>query len=292
MRQEPNRSGELAVFVAVVQSGAFAGAAVQLGMTPSAISKSISRLEARLGITLLKRSTRRLALTDEGQRLFDRAVSILAEIEDAEREASSRAAPTGRIRINSSASYVVHRLAPILPEFLRQYPQISLDIIQSDAVADLLVDGSDVAIRAGVLADSALVARSLGKTSFVFVAAPSWIEGNGRPSSPANLATTDLVNLSYRSPAHGRRGTGQSARVQISDGEGVRQLVLAGAGPARMAEFTVRADVAAGRLLTLFKDPDPGSIEPFHAVYVGPSVKLPARVRVLLDFLTRNARVD
>src|SRR5205085_10389883 len=149
-------------------------------------------------------------------------------------EASSRTDPAGRIRINSSASYVAHRLAPILPEFVRQFPQISVDIIQSDAIADLLAEGSDIAIRAGALADSALLARSLGKTNFVFVAAPSWIEANGRPSSPASLGPRDLVNLAYRSPAPHRRGTAQSVRIQISDGEGVRQLVLAGVGPARM----------------------------------------------------------
>ncbi|WP_235923550.1 MULTISPECIES: LysR family transcriptional regulator [Hyphomicrobiales] len=158
--------------VKVVELGGLAPAARALGFVTSAVSRIIARLETRLGVKLLRRSTRRLALTDEGERFYQRAVAILAETETAEREAAGASSPTGRVRINSSASYVTHVLRHILPAFLEEYPGMAFDIIQTDSVSDLIAEASDIAVRAGPMANSELIARPLGDTRIITVAAP------------------------------------------------------------------------------------------------------------------------
>jgi DNA-binding transcriptional LysR family regulator len=294
MKQDPNRAGEMAVFARVVETGGFAHAGRRLGLSPSAVSKLIARLERRLGATLLRRSTRRVALTPEGELFYRRAVAILAEIDAAELEASGAALPAGRVRINSSASYITHVMANILPGFLATYPDISLDIIQTDAVADLLAEGSDVAIRAGELPDSNLIALSLGRTALTLAASPAWVARNGLPVSAADVMAEDSLGFTFERAA-GRWLSPQSGapeRVRVTDGEGIRRLTLAGVGLARLASFTVRDDIASGRLVPIQVDDLADAFEPFHAVYVGRSSQLPARVRVLLDYLAIHGRVE
>lgn len=293
MAKEPNRAAEMAVFVRVVETGDFSGAARALGLSPSAVSKLVSRLEARLGARLLRRSTRRLALTPEGEAFHTRARAILDEIDAAESEAGGARMPAGRIRISSSASYVAHVLAPILPEFLDRFPEIAIDFILTDALADLVSDRTDLAIRAGPLLDSSFVVRPLGKTSLVVAAAPSWIERHGIPATLRDLATHDLLGFAYQRAdgAWLRPADAPPERIRVSDGEGIRQLALAGVAPARLAGFTIREDLAAGRLIQLFPDELGGATEPFHAVYVGQSRTLPQRIQLLLDFLSDRGTV-
>jgi DNA-binding transcriptional LysR family regulator len=294
MKQEPNRASEMGVFIRVVETGGFAHAGRALGLSPSAVSKLITRMEQRLGATLVRRSTRKLALTPEGKLFYHRAVTILAELDAAEREVGGAALPSGRVRINSSASYVTHVLAGILTGFLAQYPDISVDIIQTDALVDLLVEGSDVAIRAGMLPESSLIARSLGQTRMIVAAAPAWVARHGIPTSIANLATGDRLGLAYPRAAEAwiAETNDTPERVRVSDGEGVRRLALAGVAPARLAGFTIRHDLAAGRLVPILTDELPAAFEPFHAVYVGRSGRLPTRVKVLLDYLAVHGRVE
>lgn len=293
MPKEPNRAAEMAVFVRVVEAGDFSSAGRRLCLSPSAVSKLISRLETRLGTRLFRRSTRHLALTPEGETFHVRAQAILAEIEGAEREAGGAQLPAGRIRISSSASYVTHVLAPILPRFLARYPDISIDIAQSDALADLVADRTDIAIRAGPLADSSLVARSLGETPLIVVAAPAWIERHGTPATLEELAAHDRLDFAYprTEGAWLRQARDAPDRIRVSDGEGIRRLALAGVAPARLAGFTVREDIDAGRLVPLLPDTLPLTTEAFHAVYVGRSDMLPQRVRVLLDDLSAYGTV-
>ena len=294
MLKAPNRAAEMMVLVRVVETGDFSGAARALRMSPSAVSKLVSRMEARLGTRLFRRSTRRLALTPEGEVFHSRAQAILAEIEAAEREAGGSRLPAGRIRVSSSASYVTHVLAPILPDFLALYPDIAFDIIQSDALADLVTDRTDIAIRAGPLTDSALFARSLGQTALIVAAAPSWIERHGMPVSLEQLAAHDRLGFAYPRAADAwlKPARGGSMRIQVSDGEGIRQLALAGVAPARLAHFTIRADLVEGRLVQLMPELVARDIENFHAVYVGRSEALPARARAFLDCLSAHGTVS
>lgn len=299
-RLEVNRSGEMEIFVRVVELGGFSPAARAAGMSPSAVSKLISRLEARLGARLVNRSTRQLQLTPEGCVFYERATRVLADLEDAERAAGMADQPVGRVRINTSASYATHILAPILPDFLAQYPDVSLDIVQTDAVIDLLAERTDVAVRAGPLKSSSLIARKLGETGYVIVAAPSYLEGFGEPHCVADLEGHNRLGLGYTRATDGwpLREAGETVvlpvtgRVQASDGEALRRLALAGVGIARMASFTVRDDIAAGRLVPVLTNLDPYDTEIFHAVYVGQGGPLPSRVRALLDFLSERGKVS
>ena len=294
-----NRSGEMEVFVRVVELGGFSPAARAASMTPSAISKLIARLEARLGARLLNRSTRQLQLTPEGCAFYERATRILADIEDAERAAGVGEHAVGRVRINTSASYFNHVLAAVLSEFLVLHPGVTLDIVQTDTVVDLLAERTDLAIRAGPLKSSSLIARKLGETALTIVASPSYLERWGEPHSILDLETHNRLGFSYARAIDGwaLREKGQTVvvpatgRVQASDGEGLRRLALAGVGIARLAAFTVREDIAAGRLVPLLGNLDTGEKEAFHAVYVGQGGPLPSRVRALLDFLVEKGRV-
>ncbi|WP_207477139.1 LysR family transcriptional regulator [Arenibaculum pallidiluteum] len=299
-RTEINRSGEMEVFVQVVEQGGFSAAARICRMTPSAVSKLIARLEARLGTRLINRSTRRFQLTPEGCSFYERATRILADMEDAERAAGVGEQPVGRIRLNTSASYATHILAPILPEFLDHHPGVSLDLIQTDTVIDLLAERTDVAVRAGPLKSSSLVARKLGETPMVIVAAPAYLRRHGEPRTIAELERHNRLGFSYVRAVEGwplRQGAESVVvptlgRVQASDGEALRQLALGGSGLARLAAFTVREDVAAGRLVPVLEDLNPGDREAFHAIYVGQGGLVPSRVRALLDFLAERGRVD
>ncbi|KFC66687.1 Transcriptional regulator, LysR family [Devosia sp. LC5] len=298
-RLEANRIGEMEVFVRVVEHGGFSPAARASRMTPSAVSKLIARLEARLGARLLNRSTRQLILTPEGCAFYERATGILADLEDAERAAGVGERPVGRIRVNTSASYANHILAPLLPEFLARHPGVTLDIVQTDAVVDLLGERMDVAIRAGPLKSSSLVARKLGETALIIVAAPSYLVRCGEPTTIASLQEHNRLGFGYARAVDGWtvRENGETVvvpatgRVQASDGEGLRHLALAGVGLARLAAFTVRHDIASGRLVPILDHLSTGDRETFHAVYVGQGGPLPSRARALLDFLVERGRV-
>lgn len=298
-RAEVNRSGEMEVFVQVVQRGGFSSAARSIGMTPSAVSKLVARLEARLGTRLVNRSTRVFKLTSEGCIFFERATRILADIADAERIASAGEEPSGRLRLSTSASYGTHVLAAILPEFMRRYPGITVDIIQSDRVVDLLEDRMDVAVRAGPLKSSSLVARKLGDTAMTIVAAPSYADRRGLPRTIEDLERHDTVGLGYTRAMAGWPLTSEggtifmpvAGRVHANDGEALRQLVLGGCGIARLANFTIRSDLNAGRLMPVLDEYNPGDREAFHAIHIGQGGPLPSRVRALLDFLAEQGKV-
>ena len=295
-----NRSGEMEVFVQVVEQGGFSHAARRCGMTQSAVSKLISRLETRLGARLFNRSTRRLDLTPEGCVFYERAAAILSDMEDAESLAGRGEQPVGRIRLNTSASYAVHVLEPLVPVFLALYPDVTLDIVQTDRVIDLLEERSDIAVRAGPLKDSSLTARKLGETQMLIVASPDYLETFGTPERVADLDHHQRLGFSYPREIEGwplieagKQVQGAPpSRVQASDGESLRRLALHGAGLVRLAAFTVRGDIAAGRLVPVLETCQPSDTETFHAIYVGQGGPLPARVRALLDYLAENGRVS
>ncbi|MFK3666871.1 LysR family transcriptional regulator [Ochrobactrum teleogrylli] len=299
-RAEINRSGEMEVFVCVVERGGFSAAARACRMTPSAVSKLITRLETRLGARLVNRSTRAFQLTPEGCVFYERAMRILADIADAERGAGTGEEPVGRIRLNTSASYATHILAPILPEFLAQFPGVSLDLIQTDTVVDLLAERTDVAVRAGPLKSSSLVARKLGDSAMLIVAAPAYLDQLGEPKTIEDLVGHNRLGFGYVRSGDGwplmRNGetvvVPTVGRIQASDGEALRRLALSGVGLVRAPNFTVREDIASGRLVPVLEEFNPGDRESFHAIHIGQGGPLPSRVRALLDFLALRGRVS
>lgn len=300
-RLDVNRSGELEVFVRAVELGGFSAAARALGMTPSAVSKLVARLEARLGARLVNRSTRNLQLTPEGCVFYERGVRVLAELDETERGAATGAAPRGRLRVHANVPLGRHYLLPLVPEFLAAHPDITLDIVLTDQVVDLLEQRTDIALRSGPLKDSQLVARKLGDAKMMIVGAPAYLARNGTPQTPADLAAHNRLGFGFARATSGwplldaeqrRIEVPVEGNAQVSDGETLRELALAGVGLARLAAFQVREDVAAGRLIVLLDAFDPGETEPVNALYLGQGGHLPARVRALLDFLVERMRVD
>ena len=299
-RLDVNRSGELEVFVRVIELGGFSAAARACGMTPSAVSKLVSRLEQRLGARLLNRSTRQLQLTAEGCGLYERGMRVLAALDEAERCAGVQDTPRGRVRINANVPFGQHFLLPLAPAFLACYPDVTLDIVLTDEVVDILEQRTDVAVRAGPLKDSTLMARKLGQTRMVIVGAPAYLARRGMPATAAELARHNLLGANYARTQAGwplREDGGEISvpvlgNVQASDGEALRQLALGGVGLARLAAFQVREDLAAGRLQAVLEACNPGDAEEVHAVYVGQGGHLPLRVRVLLDFLVDNVSLS
>ncbi|WP_046112016.1 LysR family transcriptional regulator [Aquincola tertiaricarbonis] len=299
-RIEVNRSGEMEVFVQVFERGGFSAAARGMGMTPSAVSKLVSRLEARLGVQLVHRSTRKLQLTPEGQQFYERSVRVLADIDEAERSATADAAPRGRVSINTSVAVGMQVLVPLVPDFMREHPQVQLDIVLTDRVVDLMDERADIAIRWGPLPSSDLVARKLGETRLVIVGSPDYLARQGMPRKPQDLLKHQRLDFSYRRrvPDWPLRVGGQVVEVPVQgnvragDGETLRQLAVAGAGLVRLSRYQVQADIDAGRLLPVLEKHNPGDSAPLHAVYLGKAGRLPSRVRVVLDFLQARMAAD
>jgi len=289
-----NRSGEMEMFVRVVEHGAFSGAARSLRMTPSALSKLVTRLERRLGVRLMNRSTRKLQLTPEGAAFFERSVKVLADIDDAERSTATGAAPRGRVRINSNVPFGLHYLLPLLPSFLAQNPEMTLDIALTDQVVDLLEQRADLAIRVGTLRPSQLTLRKLGESPMRVVAAPDYLARCGTPRDLEELERHNRIGYGFarvfdswpfRTPAGENVTLPVLGNAQVSDGESLRRLTLAGAGIARLSLFLIAPDIKAGRLVPILEDFNPGDTEEINVLFLGQGGYLPSRVRAVIEFL-------
>lgn len=299
-RLETNRSGEMEVFVRVVERGGFSAAASDFNMTPSAVSKLVGRLEDRLGTRLFNRSTRKLHLTSEGQRFYERALDIIADLNEAEQEAATAMAPRGRLRVTVNVPVGLHRLVPLLPDFRERYPDITIDVTVSDKVVDLYEERADVAIRSGPLQSSGLIARKLGQCRMAIAASPSYLEKHGRPTTVDALQSHTLIGYNFQRvlPDWPFRVNGQDVSVtpggvfDVADAESARQLALAGGGIVRLARFHIDAEVADGRLEVLLDEFYPGRGVDINAVYIGGRGHLPARVRAFLDFCAENIRLN
>lgn len=299
-RIDVNRSGEMEAFVQVVERGGFSAAARALGMTPSAVSKLVARLESRLAVQLVHRSTRKLTLTPEGQQFHERSVRVLADLDEAERCAASGAAPRGRVSINASLPFGHHVLLPLMPRFLELHPQVTVDVSLTDRVVDLMDERTDIAVRWGQLPSSDLVARRLGETGQAIVAAPAYLARYGTPHTPQELEAHNRLGTHYRRAVSGwpLSVDGQAVEIpivgnmRVGDGAALRRLVLDGVGLGRLSLYHVQADIDAGRLVKVMEEFNPHEMEPIHAVYLGKAGRLPARVRAMLDFLVAHVKLD
>ncbi|WP_334173869.1 LysR family transcriptional regulator [Pseudoxanthobacter sp.] len=288
-----NRAGEMQVFLRVVEAGSFSEAARLMRMTPSTVSKLVARIEARLGVRLIERSTRRLSLTAEGRLYYERSQTVLNDLDEVERELSLGAATTGgTVRVNVSVAFGVLALEPLLPEFWQSYPNIVVDLSLSDEIVDLYLDRTDVAFRIGPLPDSGMMARRIGLAHRRIVAAPAYLQRHGTPHSADDLARHNCLGFNFRRSApvwplrESGRMSGRTVRGSLlaNNGDTVRRLALAGMGLARLADFHVRDDLAAGRLVEVLAGIVAADEEPVSAVYLG-GARMPQRVRVFLDFM-------
>lgn len=287
-----DRASEMEAFDAVVRAGSLSGAGRALGLTPSALSRILSRIEQRLGVRLLIRTTRALTLTPEGAAYHLAARRILADLAESEGAIASQAAPRGRLRISVGPAYGRLAIVPLLPGFVARYPEIRVDISISDALVDVLSGQTDVAIRIGALSDSPLTARRLGANGRTIVASPAYLACAGTPAVPQDLIGHNCLNFNFRraDPDWRFRGDGGDyvlslgGNIETNNGETMLQLAQQGVGIARLGSFHVDAEVAAGRLVALLEAYNPGDTEDIHALFVG-GASTPRRVRVFVDYL-------
>lgn len=285
------------MFVAVMETGSFAGAARRLGSSSGQASKLVSRLEAELGVRLLNRTTRALAPTEVGQAYFDRMRGILDEFDSLDALVKSRsAAPRGRLKLTAPLTFGIMQLVPALNEFALAYPEIDLDVSFSDRVVNLVDEGFDAAIRAGRPVDSSLIAKKLCGMQIVAVAAPAYLARHGRPADPSDLALHEcIIDGNYRDPLQWRFDTPAGpvsvplrGRSRYSNAEACLRAAEAGLGIANVPDFVAAGSLAAGRTTVLFPD----LVQDFGGIYVvyPPGRHLAAKVRVLVEFLTARYR--
>ncbi|RYY24194.1 MAG: LysR family transcriptional regulator [Sphingomonadales bacterium] len=292
-----DRARALELFVAVVGTGSFSAAGRALDMSPSAVSRAIDRIEARLGVRLLLRSTRALSLTAEGQAYLQAARRILTELDDAEQQIADQGAPRGRLRVSAALSHGRLCIVPLLGEFAALYPHILIDIALTDALVDVAAGQADVAIRFGPMADSSLTSRKLGENRRMIVASPDYLAAHGTPQEPEDLHRFNCLNFNFRraEPVWPFRRDGQDfalsvrGNIEANNGETLGQLAMAGVGVARVGTFSVADELANGRLVPILEDFNPGDVEAVHAIFVG-GASVPARVRVFVDFLAARLR--
>ena len=295
MAAGPDRTADMEAFAAVIEHGSLSGAARVLGLTPSAVSRTVARIEARLGVRLIVRTTRALALTPEGETYLKACRRILTDIAETEKALGDQAAPRGRIRVNATLTHGRLKIVPLLGEFLCRYPDITVDISLTDATIDLIEERTDVAIRVGPLHDSSLTARRLGESTRTIVASPDYLARKGMPEAPEDLLGHNCIGFNFRRAEpvwpflrDGVRFTlPVTGNIEANNGDTVAQLAREGVGVARIGQFHVVDDIAAGTLVPLLETFNPGDREPFHALFLG-GTSMPARVRVFIDYLAEK----
>ncbi|OAE47918.1 LysR family transcriptional regulator [Agrobacterium tumefaciens] len=298
-----NRAGEMEVFVAAAELGSFSAAGRRLKLSPSAVSKLVTRIEDRLGTRLLARSTRLVTLTPEGEVYLARTRRILADIAETEQIVASggKVVPRGLLRVNATLGFGERYLLPLAPEFLSLYPEIELDISLTDGVISLIEERTDIAIRSGAMGDSSLKAKKLKEVRRVIVASPAYIEQHGLPDTPQDLARHNCLSFNFsrslnewpfRDPASGDLyRLPVTGNASVNSGMAMRRLCLAGLGMGRMGEFHVKPDIEAGLLVPVLEDYNAEDLEVIHAVYAGHE-HLAARVRAFIDFVAARAGRD
>ncbi|WP_081944288.1 LysR family transcriptional regulator [Thalassospira australica] len=296
-----NRAGEMETFIKVVEHGSFSMAGRDLHMSPSAVSKLVTRIEDRLETRLLVRSTRKLQLTPEGELYLHRARTILDQIDETDRlvAGGGQITPRGKLSINASIAFSEVFIIPVLPKFMQQYPDIELDLTQTDGIVDLLEERADIAIRSGALPDSNLMARKLLETRRMIVAAPSYLARHGTPQTPTDLPDHNCLRFNFikgrnfwpfTDPDTGHQFD-QTINGQFHGNSGplVKEMCISGIGIARIGAFHVRDAIERGELVEILPEWTRTDIETVHAVWAG-HAHLATRIRAFIDFLAENMK--
>lgn len=288
---------DLDVFVQVVKSGSFAKAADELQLNPSAVSRRISHLEQRLGVQLLHRTTRSLSLTEAGERYFNRCLSILADIEEAEREAKQHSQqPQGTLHVSCSTYLAYRFLLAKIPPFLEQYPQIVIQLTLSDDVVDLMRDGIDVAIRIGEIADASLITRKLISDRRIICASPQYLDRYGIPETPNDLAHHNCLSLNAQKTtlnqwrfrdASGLREMRVRGNFAVNSGQALYEAILAGLGIGRVVQFLAQPELTSGQLVPLLMEYAEDNEVGIYAVLPSQRYLLP-KVRCFVEFLAES----
>ena len=293
-----NYSGlsDVAAFVCVVQTGSFTAAAEQLNTSKSVISKYITRLEARLGVKLLARTTRRLTLTEIGRTFYEGAQQGLAAIDNAEEAVSFlQGKPRGTLKINAPLSFGALHIAPALEEFIHSYPEMKIDLRFEDRKIDMIKDGFDLTVRITHQLEGNLIARRIAPCHHALVAAPCYLAKHGTPKEPEDLAAHNVITYQYQDSPWQWEFTGTKSApkritvtgsVQMNNSLAIREAVLAGVGISRMPTFAVGEDLKSGRLIQLL--PKYSLLQ--HSIYlVFPDrVHMAPKTRAFIDFMVKT----
>ncbi|NIB42276.1 LysR family transcriptional regulator [Pseudomaricurvus alkylphenolicus] len=283
---------EMTVFAEVARCEGLSAAGRELGLSPSAVSKILNRLEERLGVRLLNRTTRQVNLTEAGQEFLAHCQSIVADIEAAEDSlADYGSEPRGIITVNSTAGFARYKLLPLLPKFQQQYPNLTVNLQLSGDTVDLVAEGVDVAIRLGQLQDNRLVARKLYQCPRIVCASPDYLQRHGYPNRPQELefhnclrlSTSAVFNQWHFHSVEGEQRVEVNGTFITDQVEALHQHALAGGGVVRLAEFMLAEDIAQGRLIPVLRDFDCGT-QSVHAVFTHREL-MPTKVRAFVDYL-------
>jgi len=278
----------MATFVRIVESGSLTAAAAALPASLPSVVRSLAALEAELDVRLMNRTTRRIALTDEGREYYERCKRVLAEVDEAEAALSARrAAPKGRLRVTAPVLFGRLHVAPVMTEFIARHPAVQVELLLLDRMVDLLEEGIDVGVRIGKLPDSSLVAIPIGETRRVVCASPAYLKRAGTPRSPADLAAQRCVNFYGLAP--GREWAFASGTCKVNAAFATNQVEAAldacarGAGIGQFLSYQVRALLAEGRLKRILREFEPAPL-PIQAIY--PHARLlSSNVRSFVDWL-------
>lgn len=293
-----NRALEMEVFVAIVEAGSFSAAARIFSMSPSAVSKLVTRLENRLGVQLVVRSTRSFRLTTEGSDFYKTSRTIVQEIAEAEAKIARKAeAVGGLLKVSTNLPFGTHVLSPLVVRFLDENPGMRIDLEFSDETVDLIAEKTDIAIRTGVLRDSSLRSRRLLDSPRHVVTSPDYLARHGEPARPEELrkhaclvfgGRPHLNTWQFKDPGDGASvHVDVTGRLLVNNGESMRHFALQGAGIARLSSFHINRDIAEGRLVRLLVPWDAGETEPISAIYSA-QTHVPQRIRTFLDYLVRS----
>lgn len=281
---------DMEIFVQVVESGNFSEAARLLDMDPSSISKLISRLENRLSVRLMNRTTRKVVLTEEGRLYYDRSIRILADIKEAEGLlVSNHNNPKGKVRITCSVPFALHQLIPIMPDLTYLNPNIDIILLSTDAVVDLVAERCDLAIRIGKLQDSTLKVRKLAESKMIIVAAPHYLKRYGIPKKTTDLKKHICLNFYGHSALNHWPFKNKTSKPCYNNssfcadnGESISAMTLAGGGIARLSAYMVRSNINEGKLIPVLEEQNLGEWQQIYLLHPG---HISARVKFVIDFI-------
>ena len=283
---------ELDTFVSIVDEGTISQAAEHLGVTVSAVSRALSRLEKKLNTALFRRTTRRLELTQEGAKYLARVRSILSDLEEAEdMMVRNKAVPSGKLRIDAATPFMLHVIAPLIDKYSNAYPQIDIELVSNESLVDLLEARTDVAVRIGELKDSSLSATPLGLSQIRILASPAYLKKHGTPKSVEDLAHHQLLGFNSLEklndwPIYDAANNlfHIHTNIKADSGETLRQLALCGTGIVCLSDFMTYQDIQKGHLIQLFVSTTIKMQQPINLVYYK-NRKLSERVSSFIEFL-------